>query len=167
MGQITWLNCRSGLVVTSRSHNIRQWNEGPDDKFTVTGAAMDWKEYAENQLNIRNPSGSSVITSVGNSSGSGSEPSSGKIGSSSSQVRFVGKLPTCLNRAGCQWVAQRVAHQVHLSIHTRLSFLQSVNSILPELRFHQATIRVCVLCSLQFRLIWNPIFSCYTLYFWL
>jgi len=73
----------------------------------------------------------------------------------STRVQFDGKLPTRLNWSGWQPVAQRV----HPEIQLRLLLLEYVNSILSKLCFHQTRICFCMLCSLQYRLIWN---RCYT-----
>jgi len=56
---------------------------------------------------------------------------------------------------------------VHLLIHIWFLFLQFIYHILPKSCIRQSMIRVCMLCSLQSRFIWNPCFSCYSLYFWL
>ena len=80
---------------------------------------------------------------------------------SSSQVPFDGKLPTVLQWAG----GQRVAQQIHPSIHKRLLFVEFVNSILSKLRFQQPMICLCMHCSLQYWLIWNQCITFDILYF--
>jgi len=65
------------------------------------------------------------------------------------------KLPSRPN-----WVGyKQVALQVHLQIHIRLLYLQFVNSILSKSRFQQPIMRSCMLCSLQYRLIWYLYFT--------
>jgi len=73
----------------------------------------------------------------------------------STWVQFKGKLPTRLNWAGCQQVAQRV----HIYIQIRVLFLEFVNCILSKWRFQQPIMCFCMLCSLQYRLIWNRYFT--------
>jgi len=75
------------------------------------------------------------------------------------RVRFHGKLPTRLNWASCQQVAQRV----HLYIHIRLLNLQCVNSILSKSHLQQPTRWFCLLSSLQCRLFW---YLCFTFDIW-
>jgi hypothetical protein len=98
-------------------------------------------------------------------SGSGSKPNYWQIGgrvrqdTRTARVQLNGKLPTCLNWAGCQWVTQLV----HLSIHIRLWYLQCVISILSKSRFQQPLMSFCLLSSLQYRLIW---YLCFTFDIW-
>jgi len=76
------------------------------------------------------------------------------------RVQFDRKLPTHLNWVGCLLVAQ----PVHPFIHIRLLFSEFVNSILLKSRFQQPMICFGMLCSLQYRFVWNWCFTFHILY---
>ena len=81
----------------------------------------------------------------------------------STRVRFDCKLPTRLNRAGYQ----RVAQWVHAEIQLGINFLEYVHSILSKSRFQQPRICFCKLRSFQYELIWNRCFTFDKFYLWL
>jgi len=72
-----------------------------------------------------------------------------------------GNLPTCLNWAYCHWVVQ----WVYLQIHIMLLFLLFLNSIISKSCIKHSVFTIGMLCSLWYRLYWNPCFSLYILYF--
>jgi len=78
----------------------------------------------------------------------------------STRVQFDRKLPTRLNWVHCLLVAQ----PVHPFIHIRLMFVEFVNSILLKSRFQQPMLCFGMLCSLQYRLVWNRCFTFHILY---
>jgi len=80
-------------------------------------------------------------------------------GELTSRVQSHGHLPTRLNWASCQ----RVAQHVHLLIRIRLMNLQCVNSILSYSHLQQPTMCFCLLSSLQYLSIW---YLCCTFDIW-
>ena len=74
---------------------------------------------------------------------------------------FDGNLPTRLNWSGCQ----RDFQWVHLSILIMLSFLLFQKCIFSKSLNQHPVITSCMICSLQYRLFWNPCFSLDILYF--
>lgn len=71
------------------------------------------------------------------------------------RVSYNGKLLTHLSWVGCHKVSQLV----HLSIQTRLLCLQFDNSMFTKLCFQIPRMCICMLCRLQYALIWFLCFS--------
>jgi hypothetical protein len=60
---------------------------------------------------------------------------------------------------------QRFTQRVHPSFQIRHLCLQLVNSILPKYCFRQPIIHIWIVCSLQFRLIYNLCLTSHIMYF--
>jgi len=79
----------------------------------------------------------------------------------STRVLFNGNLPTCLNWAGCQWVAK----SVHLLMNIKVLILQIDNSVLSKSCIQPPMMCFWMFCSVRYRILWNPHFSFDRLYF--